>query len=109
MPAALLEEVFALNEELDDVRKLRTSGAAPEVWKARLERARAPIEAKQAGHEANLRNLSARWDALGEPVGANGRERSPECQAILTALRNCVLERNYINNLLEGTERELTA
>src|SRR5580765_2677389 len=39
VPAALLEEVFALNEELDEVRGLRTSGAAPEVWRAKLERA----------------------------------------------------------------------
>ena len=101
VPAALLEEVFALNEELDEVRGLRTSGAAPEVWRAKLERARAPIEAKQAAHEAELTELSARWDAL----GADGRERT----SILSALRERVLERNYINNLLEGIERELNA
>jgi molecular chaperone HscB len=101
VPAALLEEVFALNEELDEVRGLRTSGAAPEVWRAKLERARAPIEAKQAAHEAELTELSARWDAL----GADGPERT----SILSALRERVLERNYINNLLEGIERELNA
>ena len=100
VPAALLEEVFALNEELDEVRGLRTSGAAPEVWRAKLERARAPIEAKQAAHEAELAELSARWDAL----GTDGPERT----SILSALRERVLERNYINNLLEGIERELT-
>src|SRR5712672_1270756 len=76
VPAALLEEVFALNEELDEVRDLRTSGAAPEVWRAKLERARAPIEAKQAAHEAELTELAARWDALAEDRGANGSERS---------------------------------
>jgi len=105
VPAALLEEVFALNEELDEVRELRTSGAAAEIWKARLERARAPIEAKQAAHEADLQDLSARWDALGPDSGADGCER----QAILGSLRDCVLERNYITNLLEGIERELNA
>jgi molecular chaperone HscB len=104
VPAALLEEVFALNEELDEVREMRTSGAAPEVWRAKLERARAPIEAKQAAHEAELTELSARWDALGTDCGADGCER----EAILGALRERVLERNYINNLLEGIERELT-
>jgi molecular chaperone HscB len=117
VPAALLEEVFALNEELDEVRGLRTSGAAPEVWRAKLERARAPIEAKQAAHEAELAELSARWDALGTDCGADGSERGPqrgsragdpEREAILGALRERVLERNYINNLLEGIERELT-
>ena len=103
VPASLLEEVFALNEELDEVRDLRTSGAAADVWKARLERARAPIEAKQAAHEADLQDLSARWDALGPDCDGGERE------AILNALRDCVLERNYITNLLEGIERELSA
>ena len=105
VPAALLEEVFSLNEELDEVRDLRTGGAAPEVWRARLERARAPIEAKRAAHEADLQDLSDRWDALGGDCGADRCER----EAILGALRECVLERNYIANLLEGIERELNA
>jgi molecular chaperone HscB len=107
-PAAMLEEVFALNEELDAVRSLRAGGAAPEVWQPRLERARAPIEAKRAAHEAELQELSARWDALGEDDGAEGGARDGERRAILDALRERLLERNYINNLLEGIERELT-
>jgi hypothetical protein len=102
VPAKLLEEVFALNEELDEVRHLRAGGAGPETWRAKLERARAPIEAKQAAHEAELIELSARWDALAGG-GVDGSERT----AILSALRERVLERNYINNLLEGIEREL--
>ena len=99
-PPAMLEEVFALNEELDEVRSLHAGGAPPAVWQRRLEQARAPIEARRAAHEAELQSLSARWDALG------GR-RGPEGEEILTALRERVLERNYINNLLEGIEREL--
>ena len=106
VPAKLLEEVFALNEELDEVRHLRAAGSGPEVWRAKLERARAPIEAKQAAHEAELTELSARWDALGPDGGAAGS--NPERASILSALRDCVLERNYINNLLDGIERELT-
>ena len=105
VPAKLLEEVFALNEELDEVRDLRASGAAPEVWRAKLERARAPIEQKRAAHESELTDLSARWDALAANRGAG----DPGREAILSALRDCVLERNYINNLLEGIERELNA
>src|SRR5262249_41613269 len=51
VPAGLLEEVFALNEELDEIRELRAGGAPANVWKERLERARQPIEAKAAAHE----------------------------------------------------------
>jgi molecular chaperone HscB len=104
VPPALLEEVFTLNEELDEIRDLRASGAPADVWKARLERARGPIERKRDTHEAQLEQLSARWDALLD-AKAPITERRP----VLEALRERVLERNYINNLLAGIERELAA
>jgi len=103
VPPALLEEVFALNEELDEIREQRSSGAPAEQWQQRLERARAPIEAKRADHEAQLRDLSERWDAL--PDSASPAEQ----RDVLQALRERILERNYINNLLSGIERELNA
>jgi len=93
VPPALLEEVFALNEELDEIRDLRAGGAPAAEWQARLERARQPIEAKRAQHEAELEALSAKWDAGGGPE-------------VLTALRDRFLERSYIHNLLDGIERE---
>jgi molecular chaperone HscB len=102
VPPALLEEVFALNEELDEIRDLRASGAPAAVWKARLERARGPIEQKRDAHEAGLEELSARWDALLD-AHAGIVERRP----VLESLRERLLERNYINNLLAGIEREL--
>jgi molecular chaperone HscB len=103
VPPALLEEVFALNEELDEVRDLRAGGAPAEDWKARLERAREPIEAKRVEHEQQLESLSAQWDALLDAPADDAQRR-----AVLVALRDRVLERNYINNLLAGIERELT-
>jgi molecular chaperone HscB len=101
-PPALLEEVFALNEELDEIRDMRTSGAPADQLKARLEKARGPIEAKRAAHEAQLQDLFAKWDASLER-DAPAAERRP----VLEALRERVLERNYINNLLAGIEREM--
>jgi molecular chaperone HscB len=103
VPPALLEEVFALNEELDEIREQRSAGASADQWQARLERARAPIDAKRADHETQLRELSARWDAL--PDSASPVEKGD----VLQALRERILERNYINNLLAGIERELNA
>ena len=99
VPPALLEEVFALNEELDEIRGERAGGAPADAWRARLERARQPIEAKRVQHEAQLQELAARWDA-GESDG--------DRRAVLEALRDCFLERNYIANLLAGIERELS-
>ncbi len=106
VPPALLEEVFTLNEELDEIRELRASGAPADVWKARLERARGPVERKRDTHEAQLQELSARWDALLD-AHSGIAERRPVLE-VLEALRERVLERNYINNLLAGIERELT-
>jgi molecular chaperone HscB len=102
VPPSLLEEVFALNEELDEIRDLRASGVSADQWKARVERARRPIEAKRAEHEAQLDELSARWDAL---VDAGGSDE--ERRGVLEALNERFLERNYITNLLAGIEREL--
>ncbi len=101
-PASLLEEVFALNEELDEIRDQRASGVPADTWKPRLERARAPIERKRVEHEAGLEELSAKWDASIDRA-AGGNERLE----ILNDLRERFLERNYINNLLAGIEKEL--
>ena len=105
VPPALLEEVFALNELIDEVRQLRASRAPAEEWKGRLERARAPIEAKREAHEAKLHELARRWDALVRHDAATEGER----RSVLGALRERILERNYINNLLAGIEKELNA
>jgi molecular chaperone HscB len=104
VPPSLLEEVFALNEELDEIREIRASGTPDDQLKARLERARGPIEAKRASHELQLEELSARWDAIVDR-DAPAADRRP----VLEALRDRVLERNYINNLLTGIEREMAA
>lgn len=98
VPAGLLEEVFALNEELDEIRELKSSGAPMEQWRARLEAARRPIEAKRAEHESQLDDLSRKWD-----------DGDGDRSAVLAALNERILERNYITNLLAGIERELNS
>jgi molecular chaperone HscB len=105
-PASMLEEVFALNEQLDEVRGLKAEGAPRDVWGPKLEEARAPIEARRALHEAELRELSDRWDAL---AAAAGGAEGPRRDEVLGSLRERVLERNYLANLLEGIERELAS
>jgi molecular chaperone HscB len=102
VPPALLEEVFALNEELDEVRELRAGGAPVDVWQTRLNRARTPIDAKRAEHEAELQELFRGWDHLADGGGTEAAR-----QEVLAALRERLLERNYINNLLAGIEKEL--
>ena len=99
VPPALLEDVFALNEELDEIREQREAGADSAQLRARLDTARVPIDRKRTAHERTLQELSAQWDAQ---QGAPAAER----RATLDALRDRLLERNYINNLLTTIERE---
>jgi molecular chaperone HscB len=101
VPPALLEEVFALNEELDEIRELREAGGDADVVRTRLSAARRPIDLKHEAHERELEALGAQWDQAfdaGDPAGK---------QAALDALGECLLERNYINNLLATIEREM--
>src|SRR6187455_963936 len=63
VPPDLLEEVFALNEELDEIREQRESGADAGALSVRLDGARKPIERKRDQHERQLQDLAARWDS----------------------------------------------
>jgi len=103
VPPGLLEEVFALNEELDEIRDLRESGADAATLSARLATARKPIEAKRDEHESALADASAQWDHLAADAPADTR------RATLETLRQLLLERNYITNLLGTIEREAAA
>jgi molecular chaperone HscB len=102
VPPLLLEEVFALNEELDEIRELRESGADVARLRARLEAARQPIDRKREDHERHVQDLSAKWDRQVSASSAQRRET-------LDALRERLLERNYINNLLASIEREVNS
>jgi molecular chaperone HscB len=96
VPPSLLEEVFALNEELDEIRELRETGGESSVLRARLAAARKPIEEKREDHERQLQELSGRWDVRQD-------------RETLERLRERMLERNYINNLLATIDREVAA
>jgi molecular chaperone HscB len=100
VPPGLLEEVFELNEQLDEIREQREAGADATVLTTRLDAARAPIDRKREEHERQIDELSARWDSLVDTASPADR------RAALDALRERLLERNYINNLLATIERE---
>lgn len=101
VPASLLEEIFALNEELDEIRDMRESGADAATLRARLALARVPIEDRRNAHERSLEELVRQWDGLDLAVPPPDGRR-----AVLEALREQMLERNYIANLLATIDEE---
>jgi molecular chaperone HscB len=100
VPPGLLEEVFELNEQLDEIRESRESGGDPAMLRERLESARKPIDLKREEHEREVEALSARWDRQLNAGDSIGR------RATLESLRERLLERNYITNLLATIDRE---
>ncbi len=101
LPAGVLEEVFALNEELDEVRAAREAGVPAEQVQARLEAARRPVEERAARQEAQLEALFQRWDKQAD------EEAPPDVRrATLESLRGLLQERSYIANLIAATDRE---
>ena len=78
---------------------MRESGGDPAALRDRLESARKPIDLKREEHEREVEALSARWDQQSTASPAEKR-------ATLDALRERLLERNYINNLLASIDRE---
>ena len=99
VPPGLLEEVFELNEQLDEIRESRESGGDPAALRDRLESARKPIDLKREEHEREVEALSAQWDRQATATVSEKR-------TTLDALRERLLERNYINNLLASIDRE---
>ena len=101
LPAGVLEEVFALSEELDDIRAAREAGVPAGEVRVRLEAARRPVEERAARQEAQLESLFQRWDKQVD------EEAPPDVRrATLDSLRSLLQERSYIANLIAATNRE---
>jgi molecular chaperone HscB len=101
---ALLEEFFGLSEQLDEVRVAREAGAPAGELKTRLAAVAAPVAERRAEHDRRLADLSRQWDAqLDADAPAAERRKT------LEALRDLLLERTYVDNLLATLEREQLA
>jgi molecular chaperone HscB len=101
LPAGVLEEMFALNEELDEIRGAREAGASPEQLGARIEAARRPVEERAARQEAQLEALFLRWDKQVDEQAPRDVQR-----ATLETIRGLLQERSYIANLIATASRE---
>jgi molecular chaperone HscB len=101
LPAGVLEEMFALNEELDEIRAAREAGAPPEQIGARLDAARRPVEERAARQEAQLEALFQRWDKQADEQAPRDVRR-----ATLESIRSLLQERSYIANLIAAASRE---
>jgi molecular chaperone HscB len=101
-PPELLEEVFELNESLDELREARTAGGDVAALQGRLEAAQQNFQEDLDDVDAELATLGHEWDAA---VDFGGEEAK---KTVLLARMNEVLNRRaYIRNLVAGVQKEL--
>jgi molecular chaperone HscB len=106
-PPELLEEVFELNESLDELRDGRASGGDASqtiTVRTRLEAAARDFESKLADVDTELDLIAGEWDA------ALDAETDEVMQKALMGKMNEVLNRrSYIRNLVNKVTEELAS
>jgi molecular chaperone HscB len=101
-PPELLEEVFELNESLDELREAKASGANVGSLKSRLESAEKNFQEKLSEVDGQLQETAREWDAA---IDANASET--DRKAIMVRLNELLNRRSYIRNLVANVEKEL--
>jgi hypothetical protein len=99
-----LEEVFELNESLDELREARTAGGDVALLRGRLDAAAGNFQAKLTEVDAELAALGTQWDAALD-AGADEAKRT----ALLTRMSEILNRRSYIRNLVDGVQQEIAA
>ena len=99
-PPELLEEVFELNESLDELREARESGGDLTALRESLEAARNNFQEKLTEVDGQLQAAAHEWDAalFGD---AATRKR------IMARLNELLNRRSYIRNLVTNVQKEL--
>lgn len=101
-PPELLEEVFELNESLDELREAKQEGGDLSELRARLTEAQKNFQEKLEEVDAELNRAFADWD---NAVDSNGDEAGRK--AVMSKLNEILNRRSYIRNLVRNVAEEL--
>jgi molecular chaperone HscB len=101
-PPELLEEVFELNESLDELREAKTSGGDTAGLKHRLEFAERNFQGKLTEVDGELQTVAKDWD---KAVDADADE--PAKKNVKARLNELLNRRSYIRNLVVNVQKEL--
>ncbi len=102
-PPELLEEVFELNESLDELREAKTSAGDTTALKHKLESAQKNFQGKLEEVDSEMQGVAKEWDAA---VDANADEAKRK--SVMTKLNELLNRRSYIRNLVVNVQKELT-
>ncbi len=104
-PPELLEEVFELNESLDELRMARQAGGLGQEMAAlrqRLEAAQKNFEEKLDAVDQELEGVFRQWDAA-----LDGDADEAARKASMTRMNEILNRRSYIRNLVANVQKEL--
>ena len=99
-PPELLEEVFELNESLDELREAKASGGDLAALKSRLESAEKNFQEKLGKADEQLQGTAREWDAALDGDAATRKK-------IIARLNELLNRRSYIRNLVTNVQKEL--
>lgn len=103
-PPELLEEVFELNESLDELREVKSAGGDSNALKTRLEAAGKSFQQKLGEVDAQLEAVFGEWDAALDSGAADALRT-----ALKTRMNDLLNRRSYIRNLVANVAKELSA
>jgi len=101
-PPELLEEVFELNESLDELREAKASGGDIAALKQRLEAAEKIFQGKLAEVDGELQVVAKDWD---KAIDANADDAAKK--GAMAKLNELLNRRSYIRNLVVNVQKEL--
>ncbi len=99
-PPELLEEVFELNESLDELREAKAYGGDLGALKPRLESAEKGFQQKLGEVDAQLQAAAKEWDAALQADSATRKK-------VMAKLNELLNRRSYIRNLVTNVQKEL--
>ena len=99
-PPELLEEVFELNESLDELREARESGGDLTALRESLEAARNNFQEKLTEVDSQLQSAAREWDTALTGDAATRKK-------IMARLNELLNRRSYIRNLVTNVQKEL--
>lgn len=102
-PPELLEEVFELNESLDELREAKADGGDLTELRVKLTEAQRNFQQKLDEVDLDLEVASAQWDHM-----IDARVEEVERKAIMTKLNKLLNRRSYIRNLVRKVGEELS-
>jgi len=101
-PPELLEEVFELNESLDELREAKESGADLIELQGRLESAEDNFQVKLEEVDSQLQSVAKDWDAAVDALAASAGRKE-----LFVRMNELLNRRSYIRNLVANVQKEL--